>query len=253
MLKQVLYAVNNMKYNFSILSPHPDDEFIGCRKFIEIYGNYINNIIFLTNGEVSVGEFNDMEMYIKVRREESRLWISEHTKAEIHYLNVPDNLDIEELNNNKFGKIFKELHNVRPSVYLRNKIEKIIGDDILLVPSAENHPSHLMAFNIAEILRNMKIYYVVHKILTIKMSENYGCYFKKNENFGLTKINYVYVYSDNELLEKRKEFQLYYNSQYNNFLKTGLNIYNWENYLSPIILKLTNEDNMFKVGDSDVD
>lgn len=236
-----------MKYSFSILAPHPDDEFLGCRKFIEVYGKYINNIIFLTNGEISVGEFNDMVMYINIRREESKLWLKEHTNAEIHYLNVPDNIEISELDNNKFGRIFKEINNISPSVYIKRKIEKIAGNDIVLVPLAEKHPSHILAFSIGEILTNQKIYYIVHKILEIKMREHHGCYFKNNKIFGLHNTNYVYIYNDQELLQKRKEFQLYYNSQYESFLKTGLNIYNWENYISPIILKLINEDNMFKV------
>jgi len=72
-----------MKYNFSILVPHSDDEFIGCRKLIQSYGSHIDNIIYITNGEYPVCELPDMISYITVRRQESESWV----KNILHHVN----------------------------------------------------------------------------------------------------------------------------------------------------------------------
>jgi len=235
-----------MKYGFSILVPHPDDEFIGCYQFIQRYKTCINNIIFVTNGERSVTNFPDMVEYLKIRRMESQSWISETIpNCEIHYLNVPDDTTTENINNSWTSKLFYNINGQSPLFFLLEKTRKIVGSNIVLLCNLEKHPSHELTFTLGSLLSNKKVYYQIHPIMINNIEHEAGTLYNKINVNKEQYFNYYYVFNDQEIIEKRKLFQLYYYSQYTDFLKTGVSIGNWETYLSEVPLLLSSEDKTY--------
>lgn len=233
-----------MKYRFSVLAPHPDDEFIGARSLIKRYKNYIDVVVFITNGERSLISFPDMESYIKTRRGESILWLKENApKADIHWINIPDQLDINSSNTMYESSIFEEVNNSPILTFLYNKINNIVGDNIIVMPTNEKHPSHSTTFTIGELLKNKKIYYSVHKIMKKTVNLEAGVYYHKVNTLGKTFYSYHVIYSKKELDKKEKEFEKFYHSQYINFKKTGLKFRNYEHYVSETPLSLCGENN----------
>lgn len=233
-----------MKYKFSILAPHPDDEFIGCYRFFKTHGNAIDNVIFVTNGERSVTSIPDMLERIKTRRFESLRWIQDNTNnAQVHFLNLPDGIDFKEFSRLYGGEIFEELHGQKMYEYTLHKINTIIGDNILLVCNMEKHPSHMLTGTFGELIPQKCIYYSIHQQLLNKIEEEGGLYYKRVNLMDTKLFSYWYIHSDPEVRQKRAEFQQYFPSQYEDFARTGLTIKNWESYLSPIPLKLDSEDN----------
>ena len=238
-----------MKYKFSVIAPHQDDEYLGCRKFFEVYGNYIDNVVFVTNGEKSVSGLPYMLSYIYIRRKESENWIkSVCSNCDIHYLNLQDGLSLDNIMKGYGNEIFQSVNKATIFEFAQEKLYHIVGNNILLVPNSESHPTHKLTHALCETLPNLKIYYVVHAIFHNTLKSKPGVYYKKLIINQTKYFNYNYIYSDEELIQKRKDFQIYYNSQYEDFLKTGLNIRNWENYISEIPLKLISEDKTYKLG-----
>jgi len=232
-----------LKYRFSIIAPHPDDEMIGCREFFRNYRNNINNVIFVTNGERSVVDVPDLVQYADMRRSESEAWIKNISPyCQIHYLNLPDGMDIIDYAASYPFQIFSLIKDSDPITYVTKKLQKIVGDDIVLVPQAEGHPSHKFAFNLAEMTENKKIYYLVHSLLKKRLKEKAGVYYFKNSLVGKQYFNYFPILSDSELIEKRKEFEVYFPSQIEGFNLSKTAIQNWEGYCSEVPLKLAHED-----------
>lgn len=183
---------------------------------------------------------------IITRRKESYNWIKCKTNAEIHYLNVPDALDITDEEKNYGKKIFESINNNTQFNYLSNKIKKIIGQNILLTPNYDRHPSHILAFSLAQSLNNKKIYYSVQGVLQKDRLEIPGLYFNRIDILGIKYITYCYILNKAEFNAKKKDFQIYYNSQYMNFAETNLNLKNWEYYISEVPLCLAREDRTYK-------
>ena len=112
-----------MKYRFSIIAPHPDDEFIGCRKFIQQYSTNIDNIIFVTNGEKCLTDIPDLIEYAIQRRKESIFWIkSVTTNCDIHFLNIQDGINILAENSSSDEEIF---YLANKKTILRKSITKL--------------------------------------------------------------------------------------------------------------------------------
>jgi hypothetical protein len=235
-----------MKYSFSIFVPHQGDELIGCRKFIEKYGQHINTVVFLTNGELNPIKFNDMPSYIIRRRSESNEWLKNKIpNVQIHYLNIPDGFGLENINNSHFGNAFEQINGKSIITHIVTKLSDIVGSDIILSPSCEKHPSHELAFSMAELLLNQKIYYSVHAILEYNLGNKGGTYINKVKLLGQKLYNYVYVMDKVEYTNKQNEFKDFYSSQNDNFITARMSIKNWENYISPIVLMFSPEDKMY--------
>lgn len=191
-----------------------------------------------------------MLTYIQIRRQESANWIkSVCSNCDIHYLNIQDGIGVRDINTLYGAEIFESVNKGSYFEIAQDKLYNIVGEDIILVPNSENHPSHQLSQILCESLPNSKIYYVVHPIFSNKIIAQPGVHYKEIKLSGQKFHNYNYIYSEEELIQKRKEFQIYYTSQYEDFLKTGLNIKNWENYISSVPLKLTDEDKVFKLKD----
>ena len=237
-----------MKYKFSIFAPHQDDEFLGCRQLIKNYANCIDNVIFFTNGERSVTSFPDTLETIKIRRLESESWICENIpNADIHYLNIPDGIPIEEVNLLYGANIFEKIHKQTILEHTIEKVRKFIANNVIVCPTKEDHPSHSLTTTIAEHFINKKIYYDVHRVMAKRISSKPGLYFKVVETAKGKYYDYFYVLRDREIITKRKEFRKYYNSQYESFLLSNMKLQNLERYLSPLVLKLTDEDRTRKI------
>jgi len=148
------------KYKFSIIAPHQDDEFIGCKTFFEYYKNNIDNVVFVTNGERSIFDFPDTFHYIKTRREESESWIhDQNPRIQIHYLNIPDGMSLKDFRKLYGKEMFQILNNMSQEEYIKNKIKKIVANNILLIVDNEKHPSHCLTHYLCTDLTNKKITY----------------------------------------------------------------------------------------------
>lgn len=223
-----------MKYRFSIIAPHPDDEFIGCYSFIKKYANYIDTVVFVTNGERSAMGFPDALGYIATRRTESTEWLHSLDKnIQIHYLNYPDGI---KPNDDYLQPYFQKINNTTSLKFLVDKTSKIVGNTVVLCPALENHPSHVLAYSIAEILSNKRIFYNVHSILNSDTDKKPGVYSEIKETMGFKFFTYTTVFE--EKYEKIEEFRHFYKSQYELMEKCDIEIGNWELYVSDIPLSL---------------
>jgi LmbE family N-acetylglucosaminyl deacetylase len=236
-----------VKYKFSIIASHPYDEFIGCNKLIKTYPNNIDNIIFLTNGERDVICLQDTLRHIKRRRTESYRWINTVcNNCDIHYLNFPDTIDI--MKDHIYGdKIFEQMNGQTIFSYLREKIWKIAGDNIIVCPSPDSHPSRHTAFVLCEMLSNKRIYYSVWDLITKTSDKAPGIHYTKTKMFNEKYFSYIVVLSEKEDQKKRKDFELFYSSQNEFFNKVDIKIRNWEQYISEVPLMLGKEDETYKM------
>lgn len=189
-----------------------------------------------------------MLQYIETRREETKQWLQYVScQTEIHYLNVPDQVNLTDENNAYLSKIFEKINFRTPFEYICEKVSKIVANNIIVVNNYENHPSHKLAYSISQSLLNKKIFYSVHDVLNKTSIKNEGVYYNKIDILEDKYFNYYYVYSEEETLIKQKEFKTFYYSQYKDFLKTKLTIRNWEHYVSEVPLRLTHEDKISKM------
>ena len=237
-----------MKYRFSIIAPHPDDEFIGLRQFLITYGSNIDSVIFTTNGEHPITNFHDMIDIIQTRRKESETYLKKVApQAQIIYLNVPDGLNMMNPEHNYGSDIFELVNGQSQFDYLVNRIRYLVGNNTILVPNLEAHPSHTFAYTLCQMLDNKKIYYSIHALMNKNAVKQPGVHVSRIRGLGEQYFNYYYILTDSELLRKKKEFQTYYNSQYLGFMETGLDIKNWESYLSEIPIKLADDDRTYRL------
>ena len=112
-----------MKKNILILSPHADDEILGCGGFISKYSklNYHINVLILTNANKGAPEIYPPELIKKVRNEAKSANNLIGTKKLFF-----ENLPAINLNNYPFYKI-------------TDIIDKYIADlnpEVVLIPSA---------------------------------------------------------------------------------------------------------------------
>lgn len=226
-----------MKYKFSILAPHPDDEFLGCYQLIKNYHQHIDNIIFTTNGERGITELPDMIAYIMTRRLESSVWLETIlSNCDLHFLNVPDAVGVQDLYSMYGYDIFTEVNSQTVFDYCSEKLRNIVGDNIVVLPNQERHPSHKLTNYLGETLSNKKVYYSINDDRAIKLTDSPGLYLYKNIIKEQQLYGYYYVYGKEELSQKVIEFKHYYFSQFEDFKKTKMRYRNWENYISEIPL-----------------
>jgi len=237
-----------MKYKFSLLAPHPDDEFIGCKKLIQKYGHNFNCIVFLTNGERNPNEFSDPIQYAKQRRKESTLWLKKNLPhTYIHYVNIPDGFAFSK--DKDFIEIFNQTNDKDIVSFLVDKIKNIVNDDILILPNIDNHSSHILTHQLGMMLDNKKIFYHIHDILSLYVNKPEGIYTKIFKIMKNTFYGYIYVYSDEGWEKRNKEFATHYPSQYASFVKSGMILGNVEYYISAIPLKLYDKNRLYSIDE----
>ena len=128
-----------MKKKVLILSPHADDEILGCGGFISKYSklNYQINVLVLTNASVGLPEIFSQEM-IKSLRKESKSANNLIGTKNLFF----ENFEFLNLNNYQFYKI-------------KNIIRKYIDDiepEIVLIPSKNDiHDDHKIIFKAAKV------------------------------------------------------------------------------------------------------
>jgi LmbE family N-acetylglucosaminyl deacetylase len=120
--------------NVLVVSPHPDDESIGCGGAIAAHvdaGDHVS-ILWLTSGEAGAGT-DDHERARGVREAESRAAAAVLGVAHHRFLGLPDG----------------RLETAMPSAIeaITSMIDEV-GAGIVYAPhGAENHPDHLAGFN----------------------------------------------------------------------------------------------------------
>ena len=207
----------------------------------------MNTVIFVTNGEHNIVQLTDPLDYIAIRRAESQAWLSKVApNAEIHYLHLRDGLGIEDISKSYGHSIFESLNGKTILQAAHEKIVKIVGSNTVLFPNSEPHPSHNLTHFLCEQLSNKRIYYSVHSLFKYNEKRKPGVHYSHIKLHAYKYHSYLYVYSSSDFEEKKKEFQIYYNSQSDVFEKTGLKLTNWETYLSEVPLKLDSEDRTYQ-------
>lgn len=246
-------TINNKK--IILISPHPDDEFIGCKKFLQNY--QIDSIVFITNGELCVTELplalennkyrispeKDITNYIKTRRRESFNWMEQHSPNISHYyLNLSDGMTSKEIEDSYYNCLF--LQNTKQTILeiATKHLKTIIKNDIILVSIYEFHPSHELTAKLIKEFTNDKIFYHSQTIINQKDPPiKYPYRRKKGWVNTISKdpniINrYLYNYSLKEIKEKNKEFNVWYPSQIAK--NNPIYINNWELYYSKLNLRI---------------
>ncbi len=189
-----------MKKKILILSPHADDEILGCGGFISKFSKqkYQINVLILTNANKGAPEIYTSK-YIKLLRNEAKL---ANEFIGTHKLFFED-LPAVNLNNYPIYKI-------------TNVIDKYIADinpEIVLIPSANDiHDDHKIIFKSAKVsmrpnkTRNLK------KILSYEvLSET-----EWNEEGKSFNPNYYVNLNKSDIIKKVKAF-LKYRSQVKKF------------------------------------
>lgn len=223
---------------YSIIAPHPDDEFIGCRTFIQTNLEDINNIIFLTNGEICPNEFVEPD-YPLIRREESEHWlcnIANLDLAQVTYLNIPDAWDTVQIATGFGADIYLKTNANTRTNYIYEKIKEIVKDDTILWPAPENHPTHMFGAMFSTFFKNPCVLYYSHKILQEDCNTTEPGVYKEELNAKLNTYTYVYKKEDFEV--KLAEWEKYYPSQKADLEKSKMFLRPYESYISEVELKL---------------
>lgn len=217
----------------TILCPHPDDEFLGCRKFIQSYFSQIESIIFFTNGEFQLKGFAD-PFYPLLRRAESESWLDYvGYKNDIHYLNYPDNVSPLELFSKYGNELFEKYNGKNRLLYILDEIRDIMGNNIMVIPNREKHPTHLTLNELVGEEPNHMIMYMVHTLWGQKRPQ-YGLY---KEHSKIEDIDFkvlTYSYSDKEHEQKVKEFKEFYPTQEHDFSVQGMSVPYIEQYVGEL-------------------
>lgn len=128
-----------MKKKVLILSPHADDEILGCGGFISKYSkqNYHINVLILTNANKGAPEIYSPEE-IKLLRKEAKIANNLIGTSRLFFENLP----AINLNNYPIYKIANIIDK-----YIKN-----INPEIVLIPSANDiHDDHKIIFKAAKI------------------------------------------------------------------------------------------------------
>ena len=128
-----------MKKNVLIISPHADDEILGCGGFISKYSkkNYYINVLILTNANKGAPEIYSTEEIKNIRIEAKKANKLIGTKK-IFFENLP----AVNLNNYPIYKITNII----------DKYIKQINPEIILIPSANDiHDDHKIIFKASKI------------------------------------------------------------------------------------------------------
>jgi LmbE family N-acetylglucosaminyl deacetylase len=189
-----------MKKNILILSPHADDEILGCGGFISKYSklNYHINVLILTNANKGAPEIYPPELIKKVRNEAKSANNLIGTKKLFF-----ENLPAINLNNYPFYKI-------------TDIIDKYIADlnpEVVLIPSANDiHDDHKIIFKAAKVSLRPNKKKNLKKILSYEvLSET-----EWNEDGKSFNPNYFVCLEKSDINKKVKAF-LKYKSQVKKF------------------------------------
>ncbi len=189
-----------MKKNILVLSPHADDEILGCGGFISKYSKLKYNIfvLILTNANKGAPEIFSEEKINKIRNEAKRANNIIGT-SKIFFENLP----ALNLNNYPFYKITEIIEN-----YLEN-----INPEIVLIPSSNDiHEDHKIIFKAAKVSMRTNKKRNIKKILSYEvLSET-----EWNENEKSFNPNYFVNLKKSEIDNKVKAF-LKYKSQVKKF------------------------------------
>tara|TARA_B110000037_G_C17018785_1_gene464374 strand:+ start:355 stop:1029 length:675 start_codon:yes stop_codon:yes gene_type:complete len=189
-----------MKKKILILSPHADDEILGCGGFISKYSkkDYIINVLVLTNAHIGAPEIYSSKE-IKLIRNESKIANNFIGTKKLFFENLPA------LNLNNY-----------PIYKITNTIDKYIIDidpEIVLIPSVNDiHDDHKVIFKAAKISMRTNKKSNLKKILSYEvLSET-----EWNENEKSFNPNYFVRLSKSDINNKVKAF-LKYKSQVKKF------------------------------------
>ena len=189
-----------MKKNILILSPHADDEILGCGGFISKFSkkNYDINVLILTNANIGAPEIYSSSKIDKIRKE---------SKIANNYIGTKklffENLPALNLINYPIYKISNII----------NKYIKITNPEIILIPSANDiHDDHKIIFKAAKVSTRPIKKSNLKKILSYEvLSET-----EWNENEKSFNPNY-YVCLDKSDIDKKVKAFLKYKSQVKKF------------------------------------
>jgi len=183
-----------------ILSPHADDEILGCGGFISKYSklNYKINILILTNANKGAPEVYSSKIVEKIRNEAKQANKLIGTDKLFF-----ENLPALNLNNYPIYKISN----------LINKYILKIKPEIILIPSSNDiHDDHKIIFKAAKVATRFNKKSSIRKILSYEvLSET-----EWNENEKSFNPNYFVTLSYSDLKNKVKAF-LKYKSQVKKF------------------------------------
>ena len=189
-----------MKKKVLILSPHADDEILGCGGFISKFSkqNYHINVLILTNANEGAPEIYPPDEIKRVRNE---------AKIANNFIGTKklffENLPAINLNNYPIYKISDTINK-----YILN-----INPEIILIPSANDiHDDHKIIFKAAKVSMRPNKKSNLKKILSYEvLSET-----EWNENGKLFNPNYFVVLNKVDIKNKVKAF-LKYKSQVKKF------------------------------------
>lgn len=225
-----------------IVSPHYDDEFIGCFRLFEKYKNDITDVIFFTDSSLQTVYIDTTSAdYILKRYNESYCFISAMSpKAKIHRLDIPDGLNPEEfVKKTFFDRGMQGIHDAIAKLFkkiLRNR--KVI----LAIPTIDSdHPSHMWCSAIFRRMgRNLNL-----KIIEYQTHQLFNEPPIKHENNQIleTKTNNCYIYTVyHQIGKKSLLFKKIYPTQWERFNAQNMKLYDWERYYSDIPLDLKNKN-----------
>ncbi len=189
-----------MNKKILILSPHADDEILGCGGFISKYSNknYQINVLILTNANKGAPELYSPEEIKKIRNEAKQANKLIGTKK-LYFENLP------------------ALNLVNYPIYkitnIINKYMKSINPEIILIPSGNDiHDDHKIIFKAAKVSMRPNKKSNLKKILTYEvLSET-----EWNENGKSFNPNYYISLNKLDINNKVKAF-LKYKSQVKKF------------------------------------
>ena len=189
-----------MKKKILILSPHADDEILGCGGFISKFSkkNYDINVLILTNANIGAPEIYSSSKIDKIRKE---------SKIANNYIGTKklffENLPALNLINYPIYKISNII----------TKYIKITNPEIILIPSANDiHDDHKIIFKAAKVSTRPIKKSNLKKILSYEvLSET-----EWNENEKSFNPNY-YVCLDKSDIDKKVKAFLKYKSQVKKF------------------------------------
>ena len=189
-----------MKKNILILSPHADDEILGCGGFISKFSkqNYHINVLILTNANVGAPEIYSAKE-IKEVRNEAKNANSFIGTNKLFFENLP----ALNLNNYPTYKI----------THIINKYITNIDPEIVLIPSVNDiHDDHKIIFKAAKVSLRFNKRSKLKKILSYEvLSET-----EWNENEKSFNPNYFVSLDPSDINNKVKAF-LKYKSQVKKF------------------------------------
>ena len=189
-----------MKKKILILSPHADDEILGCGGTISNYSrkNYEISVLILTNANVGAPEVFSKK-FINLVRKESKIANKFIGTNKLFFENLPA-LKLKQYPNYKISDII-------------NKYISKIKPEIVFIPSNNDiHEDHKVIFNSAKVAMRTNKKSNLKKILSYEvLSET-----EWNENEKSFNPNYFIKLSKNDINKKIKAF-LKYKSQVKKF------------------------------------